>query len=534
MWTSLPIDEKKEYKKMILAFASLTEVFAQKSDADETTEKPNPIINSKYQETIFQKVFSASAEDIGNTSYDAAIKKENQDGTVSKYLIGIKTFGINSGHQKIAQFKAFHNTWSELFNTMFNNSCNEDGTKRSKDEIDKLNNQLYKDLAVEIANLRNTRIKSSKENLKGFTVTEEENVESIYHVLMPSAKGQVPQIFVGETSYNEIDVDNIEILGCTSVKTPANFDFTDKKHVYRFTVADTQLLMNFDNHNIIKETWDVKYAEDAYEIFSNIANLVYGNEDAPQKDINDKQKEPALDKVTESYTWKIDVEPYSGFNGFYGVGSKMQTKNNYREKRIQKLRDIYQGEIEHTKLNEIISGLTVFLLEKASKNAEKYQKELLRKDLHEKLKAIDNIEFQKDVLKMLYRPITEVYIPIPNAKEFHRSHPNFFAPNAGLLREGTHKLALDPEQRKFNLVFEPSNTKIEAFITQDDGKGIESTINQAILGQWLLRGVFQLKEYEPLTMNALERVHINGIRMYKKLGSSDVFIKFVYIEDDEQ
>ena len=34
MWNALPREEKNEYKKMILAFASLTEVFAQKSDAE--------------------------------------------------------------------------------------------------------------------------------------------------------------------------------------------------------------------------------------------------------------------------------------------------------------------------------------------------------------------------------------------------------------------------------------------------------------------------------------------------------------------
>ena len=66
----------------LLEYTSLLEKeadFAQKSDADENDEIPNPIINSKYQETIFQKVFHASAEDIGNTSYDAAIRKENAD-----------------------------------------------------------------------------------------------------------------------------------------------------------------------------------------------------------------------------------------------------------------------------------------------------------------------------------------------------------------------------------------------------------------------------------------------------------------------
>ena len=66
MWKDLPENEKEEYKRMILAFASLTELFSQKNE--ENDEIPAPIINSKYQETIFQKAFHASAEDIGNTS----------------------------------------------------------------------------------------------------------------------------------------------------------------------------------------------------------------------------------------------------------------------------------------------------------------------------------------------------------------------------------------------------------------------------------------------------------------------------------
>ena len=35
MWKILPEEEKKEYKRMILAFASLTEVFAQKAENTE-------------------------------------------------------------------------------------------------------------------------------------------------------------------------------------------------------------------------------------------------------------------------------------------------------------------------------------------------------------------------------------------------------------------------------------------------------------------------------------------------------------------
>lgn len=70
MWNELPEADKVEYKNFILAFASLTEAFAQKADGDAT---PSPIINSKYQETVFQKAFKAVAEDIGNSSFDASI-----------------------------------------------------------------------------------------------------------------------------------------------------------------------------------------------------------------------------------------------------------------------------------------------------------------------------------------------------------------------------------------------------------------------------------------------------------------------------
>ena len=52
MWKDLLPEEKEEYKKLILAFSSLTEMFCQKSVDDEIL---TPIINSKYQETIFKK-----------------------------------------------------------------------------------------------------------------------------------------------------------------------------------------------------------------------------------------------------------------------------------------------------------------------------------------------------------------------------------------------------------------------------------------------------------------------------------------------
>ncbi|MCQ2790279.1 MAG: hypothetical protein MJ229_07900, partial [bacterium] len=355
MWTDLPENEKNEYKKMILAFASLTEMFAQKAEADDENEILSPIINSKYQETVFQKAFNASAEDIGNTSYDAALCKKNADGSEIKYLIGIKTFGIASGSQKIAQFKANHDEWSETLNEINNNAKNSDNSKKTKEEINQINANLYLDLAKKIAELRNLRISSSIAKLKGFSVEiGKDNVQTVYHVLMPSKKGDLPYIYVGETSYNQIDVENLKIIGCTSNKNPTNFDFNDGIHNYRFTSADSQLLMDFKNQDIVKDKWQVIYAENAYDIFAELADKIYSKKES---------------NIIESHSWLItnekgEIERYSGFNNFFGLGSKLG--ENQREEKIEKLYKKYENLISEDVLQLILDTTKHFLLTKTS------------------------------------------------------------------------------------------------------------------------------------------------------------------------
>ena len=521
MWKDLPEKQKQEYKRMILAFASLTEMFAQKAENGENNTAISPIINSKYQETIFQRVFHATAEDIGNTSYDASIKIATKDGNEKKYLIGIKTFGIASGSQKIAQFKANHDEWSSIINQMRSNASNSDGSAKTKDEINTVNATLYLELAKKIALLRNARIKSSESKIQGFSINKDhDNIESVYHVLMPSKKGDSPVIYVGETSYNLIDIDKIIIKGCTSPKNPTNFDFSDGNHRYRFTSADSQLLMDFDNLNIIQENWDVVYADDAYSLFANLANQIYGD---------------TSPKMTESYAWMItnangEVESFSGFNSFFGVGSKLGT--NQRIQRIDSFVETYQSNIDPQQMERIAKYLRWFLLRKASTKKEKNQKVILRKKIMEEAQNTQNIEFVHSVEKLVYRPKDELYIPIPNAKTFHLQHPNFFGPGIGTFKENSNKLALSPEKCQFNLVFEPSGEIIRSFITQDNGKAIESVEKQSYLGEWILRGVFQLAEYEPLTTERLNEIGINGIRLYKLENSDDVHLQFIWIDPD--
>ena len=88
MWEHLKQEQKEKYKTLITNFASLSEAFSQKAEVDEKN----------------------SAEDIANTSYDASVVVDENH----KYLVGIKSFGLNSGDQKIAQFKKDSQSWNEL------------------------------------------------------------------------------------------------------------------------------------------------------------------------------------------------------------------------------------------------------------------------------------------------------------------------------------------------------------------------------------------------------------------------------------
>lgn len=530
MWEILPEIEKQEYKRMILAFASLSEMFAQKSVNDDEMTKLSPIINSKYQETVFQKVFNAVAEDIGNTSYDASINYCDLNGNKIKFLIGIKTFGVSSGAQKVAQFKANHDEWSTLINKMKENAVSSDGTVKTKDEINTVNNGLYLELAKKVADLRNKRIKSSEANLQGFSIDKKDNVQAIYHVLMPSKKGDLPAIYVGETDYVKIDIENISVIGCTSSKNPTNFDFNDGNHTYRYTSADSQLLMDFKNSEIIKEKWEVVYADDAYSLFANIADLIYGKIENAINGIEHNEY------VTESYSWFItnddgEVERYSGYNSFYGLGSKLS--RSIRERAISKLESDFGNIVGKSVIQSIIRILSEYLLNSAPNREAKIKKEALRKEVVCLAESTGNNHFVSRVRKLVYRPKNEMYIPIPNSREFHKSNPNFFGTNIGTFNGDTSELALSKEEREFNLVFEPSGNKIRAFITQDNGKAIESVESQSYLGEWILRSIFQLTEFEPLTANRLNEIGINGIRLYKTNLNDDVHLQFIWIDEDD-
>ena len=430
----------------------------------------------------------------------------------NKYLVGIKSFGISSGDQKIAQFKSDSQSrgWIDKFNTIRDNSQN----VKTKEENDNINNNYYYELAKEISLLRNKRIASSKEQLKGF-VYDDVTVKSVYHVLMPSKKGENPKIYVGEIDYLPIDIENIEIEGATSLKTPTNFKFNDGKHYYKYTSADSQLYMNFKNKDIVLEEWELEYVKDPFYIFENLHLLSRNSE---------------KNKILQTVSWMIankdgKVEESSGFNAFDGAS---KIGKNSREKRIKKLEQYLKENFTIEDTNFIISILKGILIEKNTTA----EKKLLRFKLIDYIKNLNDDYLINEIEKMVYRPVGEVYIPIPDSKKFHKNFPDFFAKDAGKLEEDKSSLALSKENRTFKLKFISSGNVIEAYINQDAGKAIQSIDRQDILGEWLLRGVFQLEERELLTSERLAELHINAIRFTKYVDTDEIGIEFIWIDEN--
>ena len=508
MWEKLPINQKDEYKILLLSFSAMTELFAQKNSKSKV---PVPIMNSKFQETTFVKVFHAVAEDIGNTSFDASLKLQDVHDTI-KYLIGIKTFMYQNPYQKIAQFKAEHPVWNATIRDIENNASH----LSTKAQIDIANRSLYLDLARWISLSRNQRIQSSIENLRGFQVASSDYVESVYHIVMTRLNKNKPELLIGEKPFDFIDINNIKIEGCTDKNHPSNFVFSDGKNTYKYTSADSQLYMYFNNENIIEETLEVKYIDDAYQYLLNIGKDVYGYEYSTSSS--------PVTEITESYSWFIynkygEVEKYSGFNSFYGLGSKLPREK--RKQKIERLKAHYSKIINEKTLSYICELLYDFLLNKASEEK--------REKITTQARFTQNEEFIKDIYKIVFRPPNEMYIPLPNAKQFHKEHPDFFVSNLGNNAE-IDKLPKD--ERKFNLIFEPSGDTMECFIAQQSGKGIESCHMQSILGKWIREKIFQLDKYQPLSRHKLEMIGINGIRLYKTNDSNDVHLEFIYIDEN--
>lgn len=145
------------------------------------------------------------------------------------------------------------------------------------------------------------------------------------------------------------------------------------------------------------------------------------------------------------------------------------------------------------------------------------------------VESCNNLEMAKELRTIVYRPTNEMYIPIPSSRLFHETYPNFFGEK--LCKLNGSKLVKKKEERQFKLRMMPSRDEITAYVNQDFGKAIQSANKQGILGEWILRKVFQLPQGEPLTKERLDELEINGIRLTKG-DKNTVELEFIWIDED--
>ena len=125
VWEQYSSEERNEYIKFLQVYGALSNLFRQKQG------DLIPYLDSKFQETVFAKIFKGQNVDIGNTPHDVLSIFGND-----RIGIGLKTWmGSKPSFQKVMQLK------------------------RYQDEINVFRNDLEA-LAFKISEIKNDRMKS--------------------------------------------------------------------------------------------------------------------------------------------------------------------------------------------------------------------------------------------------------------------------------------------------------------------------------------------------------------------------------------
>lgn len=191
MYSEAPISQKEKYLGSLAAHCSLSMLHS---------DSKVPFLEYRVSENVFCDCFGAKNVSRSDVAVDAII------GTLG---VGIKTF-INNPFQKIAEFdkkSAFHDMLDEL------------------------------EIVKEVSRLRNARLDRTS---KRYCLNE-----LIYHYIV-RFEGVI-RIF--ECPMDYIDVDSIKY----ATRNGNTIEFSDGRHRYKFSLAKSTILMEFDLSNSLEE-----------------------------------------------------------------------------------------------------------------------------------------------------------------------------------------------------------------------------------------------------------------------------------------
>jgi hypothetical protein len=218
VWEQFSNEQREEYIKFLQVYGALSNLFRQKQG------DLIPYLDSKFQETVFAKIFKSENVDIGNTPHDVLSVFGNE-----RIGIGLKTWmGSRPSFQKVMQLKRYQN------------------------EINQYRNDLHS-LASKISEIKNERMISDYNRLG---LSQNSN---IYHYVTRD-KGLFT---VNESAYPLIDLKNLSILNSTS----SAFSWSDGNKDYRYTYGDSQIHQKFDSkkyNSLVLNQFDVKIIEDPF------------------------------------------------------------------------------------------------------------------------------------------------------------------------------------------------------------------------------------------------------------------------------
>ena len=283
VWEKYAKDERKEYIQFLQVYGALTNLFRQKQG------DMIPYLDSKFQETVYAKVFKSKNVDIGNTPHDVL----SVFGT-ERIGVGIKTWmSSKPSYQKVMQLKRFQN------------------------EINQYRHDVGQ-MAYEISKLKNEKMRSDYERLG---LEEDKN---IYHYITRDQG----KFTVSECAYPLININNLTKFSQSSTA----LSWSDGSKEYKYTFGDSQIWQKFDSSKkdtFLLEQFDVSIIEDPFEFLLK----------AYFEFISTAKEESSTDIVEVylplySYRTK-EVEEKSGLNAWRGA------PKNTNSNTLRPLKEVY-------------------------------------------------------------------------------------------------------------------------------------------------------------------------------------------------
>src|SRR5690606_25549146 len=267
VWEQYSAEQRKDYIQFLQVYGALSNLFRQKQG------DLIPYLDSKFQETVFAKIFNSQNVDIGNTPHDVLSIFGND-----RIGIGLKTWmSSKPSFQKVMQLK------------------------RYQDEIKQSREFGVESLAFKISEIKNERMKRDYERLG---LTEDKN---IYHYITRDEG----RFVVNECAYPLIDIDNLKNFN----KTPTAFSWSDGSKDYKYTFGDSQIWQKFDSSKkdtLILNQFDVKIIEDPFEFLLEAYLKLIGTAKEIELDI--------IEVYLPLYSYQSkEVEEKSGLNAWNGA-----------------------------------------------------------------------------------------------------------------------------------------------------------------------------------------------------------------------